>query len=634
MNAASLPTPGYRPESAPRSPSREEIDAILDRLDRLAGQPAASETFYADLLTSAVRALGADSCEHWSTTDGSWRCVGRSGVTKPMPGVRSDQIQDICHTGKPAAIEEASDRLLVCPIRNASDVVAALVIDLPLADDRLATREAMGIATALAETAERTEIARQARRVASGSKLAVETAPFMERVHSSNNRRRIEQASAETARRVAGADRATVLVRQPGSWSAVAVSGANRPARKSDAVRKIEALADATHALGARTRIEDARLVHPAASEAPSRVHEEIACYVDSSGSKHIEVLRCGKSNSTVDIAFVVESFRNDLAEGAQQRLHPIVEHSAIALQRVRNRRPRLQAGIGPGMVAIVACVAAMVLLFFPATHTVSLEGRFVPVAANRLFAPMDGLVAEVLVDHADRVEAGQPLIRMRSAELEVQLEKVAESIASSRQEIESLKTARLSGRPRASSEPLDAVAVASRIEALDQQLAHQIRREELLMGESDKLVLHSPIAGEVLSWRPQESLADRPVRRGQRLLEVAETAGAWRIEIDAADQRVAPILNAAESEQLVARYVVKSDPSTEHSGFVSRIASSTHVDEAGKPVVRVEVDPGDCDAVRPRSGLQVVARIECGVHSLGYVWCYDAWQAIQRRWF
>ncbi|MEO0530355.1 MAG: HlyD family efflux transporter periplasmic adaptor subunit [Planctomycetota bacterium] len=147
-------------------------------------------------------------------------------------------------------------------------------------------------------------------------------------------------------------------------------------------------------------------------------------------------------------------------------------------------------------------------------------------------------------------------------------------------------------------------------------------------------MLVCSPMEGNVISWRPEDYLAGRPVRRGQRLLEIADDQQ-WRIELEVPDHRTGHVLRASQAGgPLAVEYVVRADPSENHTGTVSSIAETTHVTAEGVPVVRVVVTPNDAMPANPRSGLGVSAKINCGEHSLAYVWLHEAIEAIQRRWF
>ena len=53
----------------------------------------------------------------------------------------------------------------------------------------------------------------------------------------------------------------------------------------------------------------------------------------------------------------------------------------------------------------------------------------------------------------------------------------------------------------------------------------------ELLDQKKEKLQIRSPIDGRVVTWNVEDRLLDRPVNRGENLLEVADPTrtGSWK---------------------------------------------------------------------------------------------------------
>jgi multidrug efflux pump subunit AcrA (membrane-fusion protein) len=274
-------------------------------------------------------------------------------------------------------------------------------------------------------------------------------------------------------------------------------------------------------------------------------------------------------------------------------------------------------------------------LLWTPASFEISAEGRFAPTSRMRAFAPRDSIVKRILVTHGAKVTQGQPLVELRSPELELQIEQVEGELATTRKEITALETARLRATLPNQKEETDVGSVAAKLSALRELTASHERQLQLLAKEASRLVVASPINGEVLSWKPEDYLQDRPVRRGQRLLEIGATDGDWEIELDVPDRRAGHVLTAAKSDQpLQVSYIVKSDPAQRHAGEVKSIATSAQADAEGNPTLRVDVRPENAAGAAPRSGMMVAANIHCGERSLGYVWFHEAWEAIQRHWF
>src|SRR5690606_41923124 len=75
--------------------------------------------------------------------------------------------------------------------------------------------------------------------------------------------------------------------------------------------------------------------------------------------------------------------------------------------------------------------------------------------------------------------------------------------------------------------------------EELRQLFASQLERLALLRSQRDSLTVKSPLTGEILTCDTDQALLDRPVRRGQRWLTVADLNGPWEAELELPDDRV-----------------------------------------------------------------------------------------------
>lgn len=626
-------------------PTVEATDALLDDLDRFAAETTDAGALYARLLRATTDAIGAVVGERWIV-----------GTTSPTRAERVRSAEIGLAATPPAPVEaihraetpRVADRWLLCPVSNAIDRVAVLAFHVSADAAAINPERRLDFVAAVAEIADRFETGRQANTLRSASRRIAEVDDFALRLQSLTGQRAIAAAVAEAAQRSAGADRAAVLLRRGvGSWRVAAVTGASRHATRSLAIRRIESLANAVIHDGGGLLGGVASTVPPLGDERAARedpapqVAEALDRYQDESGAASVFVAPCASNDADgiSQVALHVESYRGALADDAVDRLAPLARHADAALRRVTAAgwlagSLRSSSWLMTAVVAFAAILAAVAALsFVPAELTVRAEGRFVPADRARVFAPTDGVVERLLVGHGDAVAAGQPIVRLRSSELEIGLEEVREAIAVTEREIASLETAKLRGRLERDSDDFDAAALAARVAALKEQRTHQLRRRELLEAEATRLAVASPVDGRVVSWRPEDYLADRPVRRGDRLLEIAAMDGPWRIEIDLADHRVGPVLGA-ERDDLRVRYVVKASPENEHAARVVRVAEATRVNADGRPVVRIDVEPAEIEGLSPRSGLAVVAKIDCGKHRLGYVWFHEAWKAVLRRLF
>ena len=153
----------------------------------------------------------------------------------------------------------------------------------------------------------------------------------------------------------------------------------------------------------------------------------------------------------------------------------------------------------------IVIGVVLALLLFIPYGHrTLSAPATLRPLTAARLEAPEDAVVARVLVQEGDRVEAGQPVLQLvspQSAEERVRLASERERI---RAEL---------ARGREGAEASRVFESETRGASIDAAQRRGRAREELL-------IVRSPIAGRVLTPRLGD-IEGRAVIEGSLLAEI-----------------------------------------------------------------------------------------------------------------
>lgn len=614
-----------------------DVDAFLDDLDRLAATAATDDAtaFYRQLLPAASMALGADAAEYVPVASVVGHTAQRWNLTGPL--VEADRVHRIRLDGVPRVVPGLDGEPVVAvPVEAASGPVGVVAFRL---DGGATPERSVELAAAVAEVAGRYELRCEAGRVQKAQTRLARIEKLLVRLHARRGLRPIAHEAAEQGRLVAGCDRLSVLTPTAGGWRIVTVSGVAQVSRRSDAARAIERLVDTAMRGG-----KPLAFPCPNGELLPPPLSDEVDRYCEASGVRALRVLPCvappedGEREEPARLAMLAEWFDETIDADAEPLLAALARHMGVAAARDRSggwawwSLSRTTTAL---VVAGLLAVGALVALLTPATLWLQVDGRFEPVDQARVFAPLDGVIREVLVKQADQVSRGQPLVLLESPDLQLKQEEVAEAIAATESEIAGLETEKLrASLPGRSEDQDDPTTIASRAASLRERLSHQEKQRELLEAEAAKLLVTSPIKGDVVSWRPEDYLADRPVRRGQRLLEVAADSH-WRLELEAPDHRVGPLLRAqAAGEPLRVEYVVRSDPSETHTAVVTRIADATQTDDEGSPVVRVVADPADPSVANPRSGLGVSAKIDCGTHSLAYVWLHEAIDAIRRRWF
>ncbi len=93
-----------------------------------------------------------------------------------------------------------------------------------------------------------------------------------------------------------------------------------------------------------------------------------------------------------------------------------------------------------------------------------------------------------------------------------------------------------------------------------------------------------------------------RPVRQGQRLMQIADLQGQWVSRLDVPDRHVGHVLAAQQQsgKPLEVEFVRATDPETTFAGRIERVAETTDNDEVHGRSVLVTVSFDD------RTGSQI----------------------------
>ena len=269
--------------------------------------------------------------------------------------------------------------------------------------------------------------------------------------------------------------------------------------------------------------------------------------------------------------------------------------------------------GVGLGLLAAG--------LLIPIPLTISAPGYYVPRERSTIYAPETGVItaADLHIPADRQVERGTLLLTITSRELELKLGQVQGALATTSEQIRSLRSTRPDRDPTPGSRlttsqdvSLQLAELTARQTGLQQELA-------LLQERKASLQVRSPLSGMILSWEPETQLAGRPVSRGQLLLTVGQLQGGWDVLAEVRDRDLGHF-----KQGITQRTELELRP------HMPALANSLGKLEKLSPVLQ-EVRPGEWAAPvllqaeitgpAPLPGARVTARLPCGYYPLGYVW-------------
>lgn len=473
---------------------------------------------------------------------------------------------------------------------------------------------------------------------------------FRERIHGSLDLRTVAYEIANAGSQFIDCDRLSVALRKGRRYELAAASGLDSVNRRANVVRCLELLSSRV-AQGGEAVWYDGE----SAEELAPQVIDALRQYADDAHPRMIGVLpleppaegeRRRKSRPLG--VLIVEQFNSLVDAPMRERSQRVAHQSSIALLNALRyralptipffRRASVSGQPTARFAKIAAALAAAALigsLFFIRTDfNVYADGELQPDEQQHVFAPLDGQVASIAVRHGERVPAKALLLEMRSPELDLETQRVQGEFETTQKRLSAIESSLLEINAATERDETRFNQLAAEQQELQQVRASQQEQLTLLRQQRDQLTVHAPMAGTVTTWDLEQLLLNRPVQRGQQLLNVANLEGPWVAELKVPDDRIGHVLAAKDkTKTLTASFQLATNRGLDYSGAIRRIASRTEIADDKRSVVRVTVDVDNKNIPDLRPGATIHAKIHCGRESLAYVWFHDVADAVL-NWF
>lgn len=633
----------------------DQLESLLEQTATLVDQPIDPVAFSEQLVAVVGRAAAARSCVLWGrgpdqrwerrASAGTQRDEDATGAAFAEAALQNRRLLWISPGGRVGAdgpVNASEDWLVVSP------VTSGRVLEITLAGDESHDRGLLTeIAKSFSEIARDFFESRELGVLRHQASFWKRLEAFVASIHRSLELGPTAYAIVNDGRLIAGCDRLSLTIGR--GRRVVAVSGVEHFDRRSDAVAAIGDLAAAAVSSGeVRWELTD----EPNPTAPPQLARTWNACR-ETNGLERAEIAVLRDLQDARGRPFgvlVAEWFHieNRSAPG----LDPIVEHAQSALTNAFHATPGPIGRLGrkcaapfrwrslPKTVVILATLTALTaaLCLWPAAFAVDARGRVRPAVQREVFAPRDGIVRALHVSHGQKVAAGDKLVVLVDPALDLDLEQVLGDIRTARQRLLSIQAARttaVSGDRAGNRVPDRSGQLAGEEKEITERLAGLEKQLAILEREQESLTVTSPIDGVVLTWETDQRLDARPVRRGQRLLTVAQPEGDWLLELFVPDRRIGHVLVAQESmPALRIDYLIATDPAVTRHETVDAIALSTEPHQDDEPSVRVtaRVERSEADDLRP--GSTVVGKIHCGERPIGYVWFHELFESVRSQFF
>ncbi len=622
--------------------SHRQLRGLVREVGVLCRRPLSDHNFYSAYLKHIATALNAASATIW-TTDPQGRIARRwehTSSATSSPGIADDVRQRLVRRAaksrrgilyRPTAGARSTPRAsaVYVPLRSGAKTLAIIEAIQPAGEEQVGQHWLRFVQHMALLAAERPKVS--ADRPATSSISVSQLVRFIDTVHESLD---LEQAGyniVNELRRLLECDRVSLIRTNATGGRMLAISGQDTFDRRAVTVQRLTAVAhkDAsnTEALWCdrSTPAAEAETIMPAgAAEVSNWKLLGIIPLIPAPNSQPLGSLVIEQITASCTQADLAR--RTALAlPHVRRAFQNACQHSSIPLRRLAQRGRqftnssaavwRRRAAMALGAVAIVAFLA-----MYPVRFQVHARGALQPSVQRDVFVEVDGVVRTIYVEHGDYVQAGAVLAELHNSDLEVQLAQVVGEHQSARERLAAVQRQRHDpATPRNSHDLLasESLRLQSQLRSLEQQ-------HELLEAQRQRLVIRSPIAGQVVTWNVRKLLDQRPVAVGQVLLTIADPNSPSELEIFLPESDIAHLTQskADSAKPLAVEYLVATEPTVTRHASLGQIDARAQLHDEHEHSVRL-IAHIDGDAPRAPAGTTVTARIACGQRPIGYVWLH-----------
>ncbi len=489
----------------------------------------------------------------------------------------------------------------------------------------------------------------------------------------------VATVAANDGRVLLDCDRVSIAMQHGNRAKIVACSGQESTQQRANLIYQMSLLAKAVCDLG------EPVIYTGTIENFPESFREPLSKYLEESRSRMVQLIPLRENiphhQTELDLAdqvrlkpgkviacLIAEQSKDSEPKGTvSQRIDMVADHVAAALCNARHqesifllpvwraigrtlgwfrgRRLAITLGIVAALGVVIAALSVV-----PWEYRFEAAGRAMPVEQYDIFAPWDGDVIQVLVENGQVVQQGQVVLVLRSDDLETELLAAENSVSERQKTLASLESQKAVAAGTGQAEEVGRIETeiaTTQVERDGAQAKANMFRKRL-----DALKVTSPVAGVVATFQVSQNLLDRPVRRGDRLIEIMNVDGPWRLELDAPEYRMGHLQKAVAShasssavpqpalrqkltgaEQLNVDYIAATAVSQRFQGKLSEVGTRTNESQKeGSTVVELFVDITKEDLPGRHIGAEVTAKIHCGKMSLGYVLFGDVWEFIIRK--
>ncbi len=664
--------------------TKNQIRKLVAEIADLAESDAQPAEFYGEFLNRAVAATAASGGAFW-LLDGRGGLRLQYQLDFAQTGLMDGRVKTPPHDallgcmvqasqpqvippgavieGMPQAFNPTHLAIILAPLIVDKQVVGLLEILMDPARRAAGQKSTLRFVGDLADLAANYLKNRQMRQMVSQQRMWNQLETFTAQIHNNLDFKETTYSVVNDGKRLVGCDRMSVALKLSGRTMVEAISGQEVVEQRSNQVRELTKLCKAVIRSG-----EDLVYTGHTDGFAPD-LRDALETYVDESGSKAVAVVLLHKPEKEEGAehkekvpfgCLVAEQIGDEIAPtDMHARSEVVARHSSTALWNAQEHhriflKPLLKLMGSPWrqlrgrtvakILAVLGLIVALILALTFVPWNLRIEGRgsLLPEERSIVYAPDQGIIVEVPVEHGDRVKKGDLIARLDSTKLDRELKELQaqHNKALSQGLILQQQQDTANQREQNRQESLQLLAQKTESQITAKSTSQQI---EILKDEIEKLSIRAPHDGMITTWEVRKNLLGRPVDIGAEVLHVADVDGEWVLEVEVPDDDMGPVLAAqarledeikAGTRQpgaaLSAYFVVMTEPEHRYQGYVRKIAAKAETKtESAEQHHTVKVTVGFSEAVRKeflvanqefRPGAEVRARIDCGDARLAYV--------------
>jgi hypothetical protein len=660
---------------------RDRIIQLAREIEEFSRSDSPPQTFFQEFLKRVVGAVGARAGAVWLRNSANQlELVSEVGLAatgfhenpnalsvnqKLLTEVISNGQACTYHPSETSAVLPTEDMLVLAALQQNKEVVGVVEVfqrhDTPeqARPGFLQFVEQMtGYACRYLEKQTQTDSGNSAGMV---GKVAEEFEQFVLQLHNSLDPRDVAFTAANDGRLLIGCDRMSVVVLDGKKAVVRGVSGQEKVNQRANLIRRMTKLSQRV------IRSKETLLYTGKVDHLPPKVEKALADFVQESGSRMVTVIPIFEPDPLVEKeddrtrpkekirkpvgGLVIEQIAESQPKpGVIEKSELIADHVGSAIFNAK-RYNRLflmpvwrglgkcysflegKNGIKAALILLVIAAVITAMVFVPWEYRVEGQGRLLPVTVADLFAPWDGEVAEIKVKSGDRVAKGQVLLIIENKDLDQQLTAAVGEIGA--KDALRQKLATMHGRLTGPDDLAQRLEIQGQWMETGKQLENLTNQLKIIKERQDKLIVKAPISGVVATFQLDQLLKNRPVRRGELLLEIKDDQGDWKLELEIEEHRSGHILDAQrrlKKQDLRIEFVLATDSEKTIEGTLGKIDTRTNSSsELGGVIVAFATFNKSELPRTPRIGAEVRAKISCGEKSLGYVLFGDVVEFAQK---